>query len=191
VPPTEGTESGGLFIDHEGKELEASGSSVVVIDELFEQVWNSVQLSPTALMMNTQQGESLSKLLLEGSIATTFLPPTEAEARTNLAGGGFIGRYINKAVGGFAVPIEVHPHLAPGTIIARTDRVPFPGSNIGTVYEMRCQFDTMMYNYAANRGSGEGEGPRYDFELRSLETLVNHAPSAQGVISNVKINASI
>lgn len=191
VPPTEGTESGCTFIDNEGKELEASGSSVAVLDELFEKIWNSVQLSPTALMMNTQQGESLSELLLEGSIATTFLPPTEAEARTNLAGGGFIGRYINKAVGGFAVPIEVHPHLAPGTIIARTDRVPFPGSNIGTVYEVACQYDTMQFDYAASRGAGEGEGPRYDFEIRSMETLKNHAPSAQGVISNVKINAKI
>lgn len=191
VKPGTGTASGCTFIDNEGKELEASGSSVVVLDELFEKVWNSVLLSPTALMMNTQQGESLTKLLLEGSIATTFLPPTEAEARTNLAGGGFIGRYINKAVGGFPVPIEVHPHVPPGTIIARTDRVPFPGSNIGTVYEIRCQYDTMQFDYAANRGAGEGEGPRYDFEIRSMETLVNHAPSAQGVISNVKINANI
>lgn len=191
VTPGTGTSSGAVFIDGEGKELEASGSSVVVIDELFEQIWNSVQLSPTALMMNTQQGESLSKLLLEGSIATTFLPPTEADARTNLAGGGFIGRYINKAVGGYPVPIEVHPHVAPGTIIARTDRVPFPGSNIGTVYEYRCQYDTMQFDYAASRGSGEGEGPRYDFEIRTMGTLVNHAPSAQGIISNIKKNANI
>jgi len=191
VAPTSGTESGSVFIDNEGKELEASGSSVKVLDELFEQIWNSVQLSPTALMMNTQQGESLSKLLLEGSIATTFLPPTEADARTNLAGGGFIGRYINKAVGGVAVPIEVHPHLAPGTIIARTDRVPYPGSNIGSVFEVACQYDTMQFDYAASRGSGEGEGPRYDFEIRSMETLKCHAPNAQGIISNVKINANV
>lgn len=191
VTPGSGTSAEATFIDHEGKELEASGSSVVVIDELFESLWNSVQLSPTALMMNTQQGESLSKLLLEGSIATTFLPPTEADARTNLAGGGFIGRYINKAVGGYPVPIEVHPHVAPGTIIARTDRVPFPGSNIGTVYEMRCQYDSMQFDYAASRGAGEGEGPRYDFEIRSMETLVNHAPSAQGIVTNIAKNANI
>lgn len=191
VKPGSGTSSGCAFIDNEGKELEASGSSVVVIDEMFERIWTSIQASPTAIMMNTQQGESLSKLLLEGTIATTFLPPTEAEARTNLAGGGFIGRYINKAVGGYAVPIEVHPHVAPGTMIFRTDRVPFPGSNIGTVFEMACQFDTMEFQFAAARGTGEGEGARYDSEIRSMETLVNRAPSAQGIIANVKINANI
>jgi hypothetical protein len=84
------------------------------------------------------------------------------------------------------VTIEIHPHVAPGTIIARTDRVPFPGSNIGSVFEVRCQYDTMRFDYAANYNPGTlGGGPRYDFEIRSMETLINRAPVAQAIVSNV------
>lgn len=180
-------ESGGIYKNAEGKELKASGSSIELLDEVFEELWENVQLSPTALMCNSYEAEKISALLLEGTVATTFLPPTDADARTNLAGGGYVGRYINKAAGGVPVAIEVHPRVAPGTIIVRTDRVPFPGSNIGSVFSVRCQYDTMKFNYAAAyKANEEGAGPRYDFEVRSMETLIDRAPSAQAVIQNIK-----
>jgi hypothetical protein len=185
VKPGSGTSSGAGWKDNKGAKIKAEGSSIELLDEINNELWASTQLSPTAYMMNALQADELSKVLLENSTSTTFLPPTDADARTNLAGGGYIGRYINKAAGGVPVVIEVHPHVAPGTLIARTDRVPFPGSNIGTVFEMPCQYDTMRFDYAASRGSGEGEGPRYDFEIRSNETLINRAPSAQFIVSNI------
>jgi hypothetical protein len=187
VKPGEGTESGATFIDFGGNSISGEGASIGLLDQINDEVWSSVQLSPTAYMVNSKQGDEISDLLLGTNAATTFLPPTDAAARTNLAGGGYIGSYVNKAVGGVQVPIEVHPHVAPGTIIARTDRVPFPGSNIGSVFEVRCQYDTMEFQYAANYNPGvEGGGPRYDSEIRSMETLVNRAPVAQTVVANVK-----
>ncbi len=186
VKPGTGTATGATFIDNGGAALAASGSSITLLDQINDELWASVQLSPTSYMVNSLQADELSKLLLESSSALTFLPPTDADARTNLAGGGYIGRYINKAAGGVPVMIEVHPRVAPGTIIARTDRVPFPGSNIGSVYEVRCQYDTMRFDYAANYNPEvEGGGPRYDFEIRSMETLVNRAPVAQAVATNI------
>lgn len=179
--------SGAVWKNAEGKELSASGSSITIIDEVFEEIWEKVQLSPTSLMCNSYEAEKISALLLEGTVATTFLPPTDADARTNLAGGGYVGRYVNKAAGGVPVAIEVHPRVAPGTIIARTDRVPYPGSNIGSTYSVRCQYDTMKFNYAAAINANTlGGGPRYDFEVRSMETLVNRAPNSQAVIQNIK-----
>jgi hypothetical protein len=186
VKPGTGTPSGATFIDFGGAKIAASGASIGVLDQINDELWASVQLSPTSYMVNSLQGDEISDLILGSSASLTFLPPTDADARTNLAGGGYIGRYINKAAGGVPVMIEVHPRVAPGTIIARTDRVPFPGSNIGSVYEVRCQYDTMRFDYAANYNPGvEGGGPRYDFEIRSMETLVNRAPVAQAVVSNV------
>lgn len=187
VKPGEGTASGATFIDFGGNSITGEGASINVLDQINDELWASVQLSPTAYMVNSLQGDEISKLILDSSASTTFLPPTDADARTNLAGGGYIGRYINKAAGGVPVMIEVHPRVAPGTIIARTDRVPFPGSNIGSVYEVRCQYDTMRFDYAANYNPGvPGGGPRYDFEIRSMETLVNRAPVAQAIVSNIK-----
>ena len=186
VTPGSGTPSGATFIDNGGAAPQLSGGGIDVLDRVNDSLWASVQLSPTAYMVNSQQADEISRQILSSGSATTFLPPTDADARTNLAGGGYIGRYINRAAGGVPVMIEVHPRVAPGTIIARTDRVPFPGSNIGTVYEVRCQYDTMRFDYAANYNPGNlGGGPRYDFEIRSMETLVNRAPVAQAIVTNV------
>ena len=186
VKPGSGTGSGAFWKDFGGSKITATGSSITLLDEINSELWSSVQLSPTAYMVNALQANEITQALLETSAATTFLPPTDADARTNLAGGGYIGRYINKAAGGVPVQIEVHPRVAPGTLIARTDRVPFPGSNIGTVFEVRCQYDTMRFDYAANYNPGNlGGGPRYDFEIRSMETLVNRAPVAQAVVGNI------
>ena len=187
VQPGKGTATtGATFIDHGGAAITASGSSIALLDEINDEVWATAQLSPTAYMVNSLQGDAISKLCLESSAAVTFLPSTDQDARSNLAGGGYIGRYINKAAGGVPVSIEVHPRVAPGTIIARTDRVPFSGSNIGSVYEVRCQYDTMRFDYAANyEPAVEGGGPRYDFEIRSVETLVNRAPFVQAIATNV------
>ena len=186
VKPGSGTSSGATFIDHGGSKITGEGSSIPLLDEINDELWASVQLSPTAYMVNSRQADEITDLLLGSSAATTFLPPTDAAARTNLAGGGYVGTYINKAAGGVQILIEVHPRVAPGTIIARTDRVPFPGSNIGSVYEVALQYDTMQFDYASNRVAGvQGGGPRYEYEIRSMETLVNNAPVAQAVASNI------
>ena len=186
VTPGTGTATGATFIDNGGNAPNLSGGGIDILDTINDKIWASVQLSPTAYMMNSLQGDEISKAILSSSSATTFLPPTDADARTNLAGGGYIGRYINRAAGGVPVAIEIHPRMAPGTIFARCDRVPFPGSNIGSVFEVRCQYDTMRFDYAANLSTGTlGGGPRYDFEIRSNEVLVNRGPVAQAVATNI------
>lgn len=185
VQPGSGTGSGAVWIDNGGNALQFSGGGIDVLDQLNADLWASTLLSPDAYMVNSLQGDEISKLLKGSTAATTLLPPTDADARTNLAGGGFVGRYINSAAGGVPIQIEVHPHVPPGTIIARTDHVPYPGSNIGSVFEVRCQYDTMRFDYAANRADGDGGGPRFDYETRSMETLVNRAPGAQGIATNI------
>ena len=186
VTPGKGVASGATFIDNGGNAITGEGSSIPLLDEINDELWASVQLSPTAYMVNSKQADEITKLLIDTNAAYTLLPATDSQGRTNLAGGGYVSSYINKAAGGVPVAIEVHPRVAPGTIIARTDRVPFPGSNIGSVYEVALQYDTMQWDYAASRNPGVvGGGPRYDYEIRSQETLVNQAPVAQAVATNV------
>lgn len=186
VTPGTGIPSGAVFIDNGGAAISGSGASIALLDQINDALWTAGQLSPTAYMCNSAQADEISKLLLGSSAAVTFLPPTDSDARTNLAGGGFIGRYINKAAGGVPVDIEVHPRVAPGTIIARSDRVPFPGSNVGTAFAVRCLFDTWRFDYSASLVPGQlGGGPRKEFEIRSLECLINAAPPFQAVATNI------
>ncbi len=188
VTPGTGIPSGAIFIDNGGNAPAAvsSGGGVDILDKLCAQIWNSVQLSPTAFMMNSNQGQEISNILKSSPSASTLLPPTDADARINLAGGGFVSRYINMAAGGVPVAIEIHPRVPPGTIIARTDYVPFPGSDIGSVFAVRCQYDTSEFQYAtAYQAATFGGGPSWQFEVRSMETLINAAPSAQGIATNI------
>jgi len=185
VTPGSGVSSGATWLSMDGAKLAIVGSSVTELDTLNLDIWNTVKLSPTAYMMNAQQASDLSELLLGTYLAPTYLQP-DAAGRSNIAGGGYIGSYLNKAAGGKVVRIEVHPSVPPGTIIARTDSVPFPGSNIGNVFEVRTLRDYAEYPYASTRTPSSGpSGPREEFEIRSIETLANRAPVACGVVSNI------
>jgi hypothetical protein len=184
VTPGGGTPSGAYFASLDGKPFTVAGSSVDELDALNQSIYDTVRLSPDAYMMSSAEGTKLSKVILDSGASETFFQPNMA-GRSEAVLGAFVGWYVNKAAGGTPVKVEVHPHLPPGTIIARTDRVPFPNSQITNVCEIRCLRDVRDYEYAANRQAGAGGGPRQDGETYANETLINRAPVAMGVLQNI------
>jgi hypothetical protein len=185
VTPGSGTPSGAYFHSLDGNQFTVSGAAVSELDAMNQAIWDSVHLSPDAYMMSAAQATELSNVILSGSASETFFQPNMA-GRSEAVLGAFVGWYVNKATGGTPIKVEVHPHLAPGTLIARTDRVPFPNSNITNVCEMRCLRDIADYEYAANRQDGvAGGGPRFDGETYANETFINRAPVAMGVLQNI------
>lgn len=181
-----GTTNPSVFTSLDGAALTLGGGTINEFQEyLFLPLWNQVKCSPTAIMVNAAQAQEAATLILGGSSATTFLQ-TDAEGRLNVTAGGRVGSVVNAPAGGITVPIEVHPSVPPGTVVARTDRVPFPQANISNVLEYRALRDTYRYDYASSRISGQaGGGPRVDFEIESLGAFVNRAPVAMAVLSNV------
>lgn len=187
VTPGTGTaSSGATFIDAGASTLTLSGAAISQVDLLLMDIYQATKLSPTALMMNSQHAQDMTNKLLGTSAAYTLLGPDDAAGRAGLVAGGYIRHYVNKAANGSLIRIEVHPSLPQGTIIARTDRVPFPGANITNVWSIRTLRDYASFVYGANYNPGtSGGGPRQDSEVRSLETLCCRAPVAQGVLTNV------
>jgi len=121
----------------------------------------------------------------DSSSATTFLN-TDSSGRVSVTAGGRVGEIVNAPAGGVTVPIEVHTSLPPGTIIARTDRVPFPQANISSVFEYRALRDTAQFDYGISRiANTAGGGPRKEFEIRSVGSFLCRAPVAQAVLQNV------
>jgi hypothetical protein len=133
-------------------------------------------------MVSSQEANSISGIVLNNPGAVTYLSMNDATGRSDVVAGGSVGRYLNRSKPGAALTIEVHPSVPPGTIVARTDAVNFPGSNIGNVWEVRCQRDVYDYTYGSDRTHG---GPRVDGEARSIETLINQAPAVNGVIQSI------
>lgn len=185
VTPGSGTANPSVFNSLDGAALTLSGGSITEIENfLFLALWQQVKCSPTALMMNASQAQEIANLVLGTNSATTFLN-TDKSGRIAVTAGGRVGELVNAPAGGVTVPIEVHTSLPPGTIIARTDRVPFPQANISSVLEYRALRDTVQFDYGINRIAGTaGGGPRREFEIRSMGAFVNKAPVAMAVLGN-------
>jgi hypothetical protein len=186
VQPGTGTANPSVNHSLDGAALTLTGGTIAEIEEyLFVPLWNQVWCSPTAIMVNAAQAQEIANLILGSSSATTYLN-TDANGRVNVAAGGRVGSIINAPAGGIEVPIEVHVSLPPGTIIARTDRVPFPQANISSVLEQRCLRDTAQFDYGISRiANTPGGGPRKESEIRSVSAFVNRAPVAMGMLQNV------
>jgi hypothetical protein len=186
VQPGSGTANPSISNSLDGAALTLTGGTITEIEaQLFLPLWQQVKCSPTAIMVNAVQAQEIANLVLGSSAATTYLQ-TDASGRISTTAGGRVGEIVNAPAGGVTVPIEVHTSLPPGTIIARTDRVPFPQANISSVLECRTLRDTAQFDYGINRNAGvAGGGPRREFEIRTVSALVNRAPVAMATLSNV------
>lgn len=186
VTPGTGIPNPSVFNSLDGATLTLVGGSIGEIDEyIFLPLWQQAKLSPTALMMNATEAQKIANLILGNNSATTFLQ-TDDSGRINVTAGGRVGQIVNTAVGGVTVPIEVHTSLAPGQIIARSDRVPFPQADMGNVVEYRCLRDCDQFDYGISRNPGvAGGGPRREFEIRSIGSFVNRAPVAMASLGNI------
>jgi hypothetical protein len=185
VQPGSGTSNPSINNSLDGAALTLAGGSITEIENyLFLPLWQQVKCSPTALMMNAQQAQEIANLVLGSSSATTFLN-TDSSGRISVTAGGRVGELVNAPAGGITVPIEVHVSLPPGTIIARTDRVPFPQANISSVLEYRALRDTTQFDYGINRiANTSGGGPRREFEIKSMGCFINKAPVAMASLQN-------
>ena len=186
VQPGSGTANPSIVNSLNGAALTLSGGSIAEIENyLFLPLWQQVKCSPTAIMVNAVQAQEIANLVLGSSAATTYLN-TDASGRISTVAGGRVGEIVNAPAGGVTVPIEVHVSLPPGTIIARTDRVPFPQSNISSVLEYRYLRDMAQFDYATNRvANTAGGGPRKEFEIRSVGSFLNRAPVAMAALNCV------
>ena len=184
--PGTGTANPSVWNSLNGAALTLTGGTVTEIEQyLFLPLWQQVKCSPTAIMVNAAQAQEIANLILGSSSATTYLN-TDASGRMSVTAGGRVGEIVNAPAGGVTVPIEVHVSLPPGTIIARTDRVPFPQANISSVLEQRCLRDTAQYEYGVSRVPNvAGGGPRKESEIRTVSAFINRAPVAMATLTCV------
>lgn len=176
--------NGATFIDGGGAALGFTGNTVTQFDTVFNALWATAKLSPSAIMLNATTLQEVTHLILSSSAANLYLQP-DRESHLNITAGGQVSSVINP-ITGEAVPLEVHTSVPAGTALFRTDRVPWPQSNITNTLEVRTQLDWTEYDYGSSRiAATAGGGPRKDFEVRSIEAFVNRAPAAMGILTNI------
>jgi hypothetical protein len=179
------TVSGATITSLDGATLTASSQGVAEIDAMLMSIWNAAQLSPTRMVMNAQEGQNLALKVLGTNSATTFLTPGDPQRR-GFDAGATVSGYINRASGGDRVEIMVDPHWPVGSIGFMTDRIPYPNSGVSNTFEARELQGVNQFDYGVSlTPGGAGSGPREEWDQSSLETFVNRAPVACGVIQNI------
>lgn len=179
-----GTPSGASFLSLDGAKLSsANGQSIAELDTLFQSIYQQAQQIPNRIMVSGQQGQDIKNRIL-GPQSTLLTLDPDGSGRTGIVAGGSVAKYV--AFTGDQVDVQVSPHIPPGTIVAIADRVNFPDSGIANTLESRVQRDVQEWDYGVNLSQAAGGGPRKVWDVSSIETFLNRAPLAFGVISNIQ-----
>lgn len=176
--------SGASFTSLDGGTMTADGQGVKEVDAMLLNIFNVAELSPTVMIMNAQQAVDLARKVLGTPAAVLYLDPNAD--RTKITAGGMVGRYINKADGGSSVGILVDPHWPTGSISFLSEVLPYPDNDATNTFEVAYLRDIAEYPYGAQLVPGSvGGGPRDVWDQSSIETVVNRAPVACGMMQNI------
>lgn len=184
VTPGTGTASGATFQSLDGAKLTGTSGGITEIDNWLQTIFDTAQVSPTALLMNSQQAKDIKNHIWGGGNAVTYLDP-QSNGRVGATAGGSFAHYINGSSGGDILEIIVDPQMPVGTVIAICEMVPYPDSGISNPFELRTLQDVTQFDYGAPLVVGANGGPRDIWDVSSIETFVNRAPVTCGVLSNI------
>jgi len=177
------TASGATFTSLDGATLTGTAQGITELDALNSSIYSTAQVSPTAYLCAPQQASDMASKVLATNAAVTYLQPESG--RVGITGGASLGRYINRVTGD-TIEIVPDPHMPQGTIVAITERVPYPNSNIAATFECRTLREVSQFDYGPSlTAGGAGSGPRYLWDQSSIESFINRAPVTCGVLSNV------
>ena len=168
----------------QGTTLTASGQgSVVEIDDMLENMWESAQVSPTVLYVNSRQLRDISAKCLNSSSGPLLHYFQLADGQPpQLTTGGVIEFYYNPFLldGGVKIPIKIHPNIPPGVIIGWCEDLPaqYQNSEVPNVAEVKCRQDYYAIDWPiTTRQRQKG--------VYCEEVLAVYAPFAMGVIANI------
>lgn len=164
-----------------GTPLTADGEGgIVEIDVMLKSLWDNYRLSPTVIMVSSQEALNISKKILNNGSATSNLRFNVDVRDGMLAGGVMIKEYLNRfsMAGGQLIPVQIHPNMPPGTILAITERLPYPLSNVSNVMQVRTRQDYYQIEWPLT-------SRKYQYGVYADEVLQHYFPPSMGVITNI------
>jgi hypothetical protein len=169
-----------------GTPLTASGrGSVVEIDAMMLAMWNSAQISLSAIFVNAQELKNITTKVLTnasgGSLVNYFQDPKAGEYI--LAAGGAVEFYYNPFMApgaGRRIPIMIHPNVPPGTIVGWADNLPiqYQSNEVPNIAEIKTRQDYYQIDWPITTRQRQ-------VGVYSEQVLAIYAPFGLGVISNI------
>jgi hypothetical protein len=163
-----------------GAALTSDGAGgIEEFEEAFLEFYNKFRLSPTMIMVSSQECMNITKKVIanNGAPLLRFTMDAKSLADGKITAGMSIGGYLNKVVG-TEVPIVVHPNLAPGTIFFVTEKLPYPLPGTANVFQKKLRRDYYQIEWPL-------QTRKYEYGVYFDGVLQHFAPFSMGVITNI------
>lgn len=157
-----------------------SNGGIVEINTMLKSMWDNYRLSPTTIWVNSQEQNNIFNKILTSSANSAQRVVLSTNEQGSLAGGGMVRSYLNRFTmdGAQEIPIKLHPNLPAGTILATTEKLPYPLSNVTNVLQMRMRRDYFQVDWPI-------KSLKLEYGIYSDGVLQNYFPPAFGIISNI------
>ncbi len=171
--------NGAYFKDLAAGTLTADGvGGVVEIDAALKSLWDNSRIGPDIIYVNSQEAEDIAtKVALNGS-TTTLRWTQSVDQEGNVVAGLVASGYRNRYTSPRLVPIEIHPYLAPGTILMLSRRLPFPRNNVANPFELDVRREYTQYDWAPTLRS-------WDYGVYGAECLKVYFPAGTAAIVGI------
>jgi len=148
---------------------------------MLESLWNNYKLGPSTIYVNAQEAKNITKKVLgsaSGSTGATYSINVNPGQEINA--GSVVVSYLNKfAMGGRqSIPIEIHPYLPPGLLLAVTEQLPYPVTGIPNVMEMKLRQDYYQVEWPQRER-------QYESGVYCDGVLAHYFPPSMGIIANI------
>ena len=170
-----GTAGTGTFLTPSGR------GSIVEIDNMLMQMWNAYRLSPTVIYVNAQEQKNITAKCLTNASGPLVRYNVDASqsAPYEFTASGVVRWYYNPFTG-VEIPLNVHPDLTPGTVLALCERLPawYQSNETPSVAEVLTRRDYYRVDWPIRTR-------RREFGVYTEEVLAVYAPFGVGILTNI------
>ena len=165
----------GTFLTPSGR------GSIVEIDNMLMQMWNAYRLSPTVIYVNAQEQKNITTKCLTNASGPLVRYTVDAghSQPYEFTASGVVRWYYNPLTGG-EIPLNVHPDLPAGTILALCERLPvwYQSNETPNVAEVLTRRDYYRVDWPLRTR-------RREYGVYAEETLAVYAPFGVGILTNI------
>jgi hypothetical protein len=164
-----------------GTGLTADGAGgIAEINAMFLSLWNNYKLSPTRILVNAQEASNITDKVLSAGDSTKTVARLPYVQSGDTSSGIRITALLNRFQMGTApmVPLELHPWIPAGTLLAVTERLPYPVNGIPNVMEMKLRRDYYQVDWPIR-------SRQYETGVYFDGVLAHYFPPSLGIITNI------
>jgi hypothetical protein len=161
-----------------GTGLTASGKGgIEEIDEMLQTMYDNYKLIPDKIYTSSQEINNIASKIFGGTAngALRYTVPMQGDDMTLSAG---VSRIKYQSLLGRVIPVEVHPDMPKGTLLAVTTSLPYPINNVPNVFEMRLQRDYQQFEWPLRTR-------KYETGVYFRGVLAHYFPPSLGIITNI------